>query len=76
MGLFSKIKESIIYDVNVYQCRYTMGRYLAKKIKNTIKDIKMYDYIIPVPDTSKPCALSISKILKYLIIESITKIVI
>ena len=68
-------EESILYGVNVYQARYKMGEYLADKIRKTIKveELKKIDYIVPVPDTSKPCALSISRNLKIPYSESITK---
>ena len=66
-------EESVLYNVNVYDCRYTMGKYLAKQIKKKIKDLSMIDCIIPVPDTSKPCALSLSKELKIPYYEAITK---
>ena len=72
MGLFKRILK-YIYDVNVYNCRYTMGKYLAAKIKDTIKDLNQIDCIIPVPDTSKPCALSISNELNIPYFEAITK---
>ena len=37
-----------------------MGYYLSKKIKKKF-NIENIDYIVPVPDTSKPCALKISE---------------
>ena len=65
-------EESIIYGVNVYQSRVKMGEYLAEKIRKTI-DIDQFDCVIPVPDTSKPVALEISKQLKKPYFEAITK---
>ena len=65
-------EESIIYGVNVYQSRVKMGEYLAEKIRKTI-DIDQIDCVIPVPDTSKPVALEISKQLKKPYFEAITK---
>tara|TARA_Y100000816_G_scaffold282146_1_gene257480 strand:+ start:1361 stop:2722 length:1362 start_codon:yes stop_codon:yes gene_type:complete len=65
-------EESIIYGVNVYQSRVKMGEYLAEKIRKTI-DIDGIDCVIPVPDTSKPVALEISKQLKKPYFEAITK---
>ena len=52
--------------------RFKMGEYLANKI---IKNINLndIDLIIPVPDTSKPVALEISKILNKPYYEAITK---
>ena len=63
-------EESYIYNVNVYKSRYKMGELIVNKIKNFIKDV---DYIIPVPDTSKPVALAISDFLNINYREAITK---
>ena len=52
--------ESVIYGVSVYEARIKMGYYLSKKIKKKF-NIENIDYIVPVPDTSKPCALKISE---------------
>ena len=65
-------EESTMYGVNVYQSRVKMGEYLAEKIRKTI-DIDGIDCVIPVPDTSKPVALEISKQLKKPYFEAITK---
>ena len=65
-------EESTMYGVNVYQSRVKMGEYLAEKIRKII-DIDQIDCIIPVPDTSKPVALEISKQLKKPYFEAITK---
>ena len=55
--------ESVIYGVSVYEARQRMGYYLAQKIKEKF-DISSIDYVVPVPDTSKPCAQAMSKALK------------
>lgn len=65
-------EESILYNVNVYSARVKMGEYLSKTIKKNI-DINEIDSIIPIPDTSKPIALTISKILGIPYNEAITK---
>ena len=65
-------EESTLYGVNVYQARVKMGEYLAKNIKSKM-NIDLIDLIVPVPDTSKPVALSISKFLKKPYFEAITK---
>ena len=66
-------EESTIHRVNVNKARARMGEYLAQKVKRMI-DIRDLDYIIPVPDTSKPVALEISKQLNKPYVEAITKI--
>ena len=63
-------EESYLYGVNVYKSRYKMGEMIADRIKAQIKDV---DYVIPVPDTSKPVALAISDILNIRYREAITK---
>ena len=52
-----------------------MGEFLANTIRNNIttKELLEIDSIIPVPDTSKPIALSISKELNIPYYEAITK---
>jgi len=65
-------EESILYNVNVYAARVKMGEFLADKIKKFI-DIQEIDLIVPIPDTSKPIALTISKILNIPYYEAITK---
>lgn len=65
-------EESIMYNVNVYQSRLKMGEYLANKISKSI-DINDIDLVIPVPDTSKPVALQISKMINKPYYEAITK---
>ena len=62
-------EESIIQKVNVYRARTKMGEFLANKIKWEI-NISDIDYVIPVPDTSKPIALEISKKIEQTICRS------
>lgn len=50
--------DSVIDGVSVYQTRLDMGASLAKKIKREWPDIKI-DVVIPIPDTSRPCALQV-----------------
>ena len=52
--------DSIFNNVSIYKARYNMGLYLAKKIEKL--NIK-FDYIIPIPDTSKVSAMAISEYL-------------
>lgn len=69
--------ESIIYNVPVYEVRLKMGTYLAdhirKELKNSNIDINEFDYVVPVPDTSRPYALSIANFLNIPYIEGIIK---
>jgi len=64
--------DSIINNVSVYESRLKMGEYLAKKIKFEI-NIDDIDFIIPIPDTSRPSALKISEILNIPYREGIIK---
>ncbi len=67
-------EESILYNVNVYEARLKMGKHLANKIINILgDDLKNISSIIPIPDTSKPVALSISETLNIPYYEAITK---
>ena len=55
--------DSMIDGVSVYQTRLNMGETLAKKIKREWGDTKI-DVVIPIPDTSRPCAQQVAKNLK------------
>ncbi len=54
--------DSTIEGVNVYESRLSMGRFLAKKIRNelTKEELDSIDVIIPIPATSRTSALPIS----------------
>ena len=65
--------ESVIYNIPVYTMRLHMGRLLAKKLTRVVSDISEYDYVIPIPDTSRPYALSISYSLGIPYVEAIIK---
>ena len=65
--------ESVIYDIPVYTARLYMGKLLANKLKDTISNITDYDYVIPIPDTSRPYALNIANMLGIPYIEAIIK---
>ncbi len=58
--------DSTMDNINVYNSRLSMGRYLAKKIKKTLseKELNEIDTVIPIPDTSRTSALPISIELK------------
>ena len=61
----SCIEKRLVYDV-----RLELGRELGYRIKETMLDI---DYIIPVPDTSKPASQALSEVLKVPVREAIIK---
>ena len=65
--------ESVIYTISVYNMRLHMGKLLADNIKKEVSDISTYDYVIPIPDTSRPYALSIAYSLGIPYIEAIIK---
>ena len=54
--------DSTIENVNVYESRLSMGRYLAKKIKEVLTpdELDSIDVIIPIPATSRTSALPLS----------------
>ena len=67
--------DSIIDNINVYQSRLEMGRYLAEKIKKTLskRELDSIDVVIPIPDTSRNSALPISIILNKELREGFVK---
>ena len=67
--------DSTIEGVNVYESRLSMGRYLAKKIKQELsqKELDAIDVIIPIPSTSRTSALPISIDLKIELKEGFIK---
>ena len=62
--------DSTIENINVYESRLSMGRYLAEKIKSTLSkdELDQIDVVIPIPDTSKtstvPLSIELNKELK------------
>ena len=62
--------DSTIEEINVYESRLSMGRYLAEKIKLTLskEELDEIDVVMPIPDTSKtsavPLSISLNKELK------------
>src|SRR5258708_34602932 len=48
--------DSVMDGVSVYEARLHMGRYLARKERRTIPGLHI-DFVIPVPDNSRPTAL-------------------
>ena len=53
--------DSIIDGVSVYKSRLRMGKHLAKRIRKRYRDDHGIDVVIPVPDTSRTCALSLAQ---------------
>lgn len=54
--------DSMIDGVSVYQTRLNMGVTLAKKIKRDWSHLTI-DVVIPIPDTSRPCAQEVALML-------------
>lgn len=54
--------DSVMDGASVYETRLNMGRHLAKKVLRTMPDIQI-DVVVPVPDTSRPSALEMAKVL-------------
>jgi len=54
--------DSTIENINVYESRLSMGRYLAKKIKTILspEELESIDVVIPIPDTSKTSTVPLS----------------
>lgn len=62
--------DSFINDVNVYDCRVNLGRFLAEEIKKHNLDI---DVIVPVPDSARDAAIEIARILDLKYREALVK---
>ena len=58
--------ETILNGINVYDVRLKLGEYLARELTRNIskEEYNNIDYIIPIPQTSKPVALMMSEKLK------------
>ena len=54
--------DSTMDNINVYNSRLSMGRYLANRIKKVLtkKELEDIDVVIPIPDTSRTSALPLS----------------
>jgi amidophosphoribosyltransferase len=51
--------DSVMDGVSVYEARLHMGEQLAEKIREKYRHLDI-DVVIPVPDTSRPCALQLA----------------
>lgn len=47
--------DSTIDDINVYGARLKLGEYLAKTVREKL-DLSDIDVVMPIPDSSRPCA--------------------
>ena len=54
--------DSVIDGTSVYSARLAMGETLAAKIREEL-DIKDIDVVMPIPDTSRPCAMQLAMVL-------------
>jgi len=67
--------DSIIDNINVYESRLTMGRFLANKIQEELSEDELneIDVVIPIPDTSRTSAVPLSIMLNKKIREGFVK---
>ncbi|UCC39550.1 MAG: amidophosphoribosyltransferase [Candidatus Aminicenantes bacterium] len=62
--------DSFIDNVNVYDCRVHLGRFLADEIKKHKLDI---DVVVPVPDSARDAAIEIARALDLKYREALVK---
>jgi amidophosphoribosyltransferase len=62
--------DSYIDNVNVYDCRVILGRFLAKEIKK--QNLKI-DVVVPVPDSARDAAIEIARRLNLKYREALVK---
>lgn len=62
--------DSFIDNVNVYNCRILLGRFLADKIKK--QNLKI-DVVVPVPDSARDAAIEIARRLDLKYREALVK---
>lgn len=62
--------DSYIDNVNVYDCRVNLGRFLAEEIKKLDLDI---DVVVPVPDSARDAAIEIARQLNLKYREALVK---
>ena len=54
--------DSVIDGISVYETRLRMGESLAEKIRREHADLDI-DVVIPIPDSSRPAAMELAKLL-------------
>lgn len=62
--------DSFIDNVNVYDCRVNLGRFLAEEIKK--QNLKI-DVVVPVPDSARDAAIEIARRLNLKYREALVK---
>jgi amidophosphoribosyltransferase len=62
--------DSYLNKINVYQARVDLGKKLASQIKKSKLSI---DVVVPVPDSSRPAAIEIARLLKLKYREGLVK---
>ncbi|MCJ7526030.1 MAG: amidophosphoribosyltransferase [Candidatus Aminicenantes bacterium] len=62
--------DSYLNKINVYQARVDLGKKLARVIKKSGLQI---DVVVPVPDSSRPAAIEIARLLKLRYREGLVK---
>ena len=62
--------DSYLNKINVYQARVDLGRRLARRIQRSGMAI---DVVVPVPDSSRPAAIEIARLLKLKYREGLVK---
>ncbi|KAI9297894.1 amidophosphoribosyltransferase [Neoconidiobolus thromboides FSU 785] len=65
--------DSTIDGISVYRSRMAMGEALAKKVVEELGPDNDIDVVIPVPETSRVCALEVAKALKISYREAFVK---
>ncbi len=64
--------DSIIDNISVYKSRIRMGELLAKKIKRVAPELDA-DVVMPIPESSRTCALQLAKKLRIKYREGLIK---